>query len=203
MMKNLILIGAGICLFIVSAIGRAVDPTANAEVCISRLEVKELLSDIDTKVADSQGLESLESGKIFFENADGYCIPTYETYLIGRYHNRYLSILSVIDGHSPKAKLHELQNEQNLLLFYYAGGNAYVFEAYKFTGGLARSKIELIEGTPIASNMRSIEVAGNVVTVKNQESLSAEKRALVTDVYRYQDDAFVLVNSERKEIFVR
>lgn len=200
-MKNSILIGAGICLFIASAIGQAVEPSADAQVCISKLEVKELLDDIDIKDTNSEGLKSLESGKIFYEDASGRCIPTYETYLIGRYHNRYLSILSVFNGHTPKVKLHELQNEQILLLYYSAGANQYYFEAYKFTGGLARNSIELIPGTPVASNMKDIEVTGDTVTVKNSERLTVEMGVVITDTYRYQDNAFVLVKSERKEVF--
>lgn len=201
MVKNSILIGAGICLFIVFAAGRAVEPSADGEDCVSRLEVKELLGDIDEKVTDSNGLESIEAGKIFYEDASGYCIPTYETYLIGRYYNRYLSILSVINGHTPEVKIHEFQNEQLLLLFYHTGANQYYFEAYKFTGGTARNKIELIPGTPVASNMGSIAVTGDTVTVKNQERLTVETGVVTTDIFRYQDNAFVLAKSERREVF--
>ena len=203
MMKRSALIGAGICLYIVSALGHEVEPAADEDICISRFEAEELLTDIDKKV-ENTSLKSLNAGKFFIEwLPSGDCVPTYETYLIGRYSNRKLKILSVLQGHSPHVRLHELQNEQVLLLFYHTGANTYVLESYRFTNIYGSTRFELIEGTPIGSNMKSIEVTGDIVIAKSFVDLDPPapmKRALLTETYRYQNDAFVLI-SENREIF--
>ncbi len=206
-MKHSILFGTGLCLLMVSIMGQAADSSTDEDDCVNRIERQELFTDLDKKT-DKTILRALESGRLFYkELPSGYCVLTYETYLIGRYPDGGLTILSVIQGHTLEARLHKLGNEQVLLLFYHAGGNAYVFEAYKFAGSHSRAhRIELIEGSSAASNMGSIDVEGDTVTINNIIDLFPPQhpygtRAILTDVYRYRDNAFVLVKSGHSEIF--
>ena len=145
-------------------------------------------------------LLSLWWGKFFHERG-GYCAPTNDTYLVAKGRHNVPRIIMVFTGHTPRARIHELQGEKILLLFYFAGGNAYLLQPYRFAlsahgfAGLEPIEVEGRHFNNFYSNMRSIEVAGDEVVARFQQRYRKGHSSgieLTTESYRYEGGGFVL-----------
>ena len=191
MTKNSIFMSVSICFLFMSNLGDAAEIPAKTDEC-SKFEVAgELLSTSDLKTVNTS-LKSLAAGKLFYSELSGYCVPTSDTYLVGQLNSGYPLILSVLRGHTPKAEVHNFNGHQILLVLYFTGGNQYILEPYLF----GEESIERLVGPPLASNLRSIELVDDFISVKNQEYLANGELTVKTDFYRYRDDSFVLVENK-------
>jgi hypothetical protein len=185
MLRKIIWFSLSTCLFATLGNVKATEVSnADAEGC-SMMRTTELISRNDFTIVDKQ-VVSLDIGKFFYHDGE-YCVPTNETYVIGRSLVRnYPRILLKIDGHTLKAKVHESQGQAILLLFYSAGGNQHILEAYNFNNG----EMIRLNGAPLASNIRSINVDGDIFTVKNQVISTDGKRFIKVDSYQYKNNVF-------------
>ena len=166
----------------------------------SKFEVTEVLASQNELKGDFKRLESLASGKLFYKESSGYCVPTNETYLVALSADGYPRILSLIQGHTPKVSMHTFESDEILLLYYFAGGNQYIMEPFK----LNDDSLEKINAPSMSSNLRSIEIVDNLISVKNQNYSEELEAQVKTDKYQYKDNSFFLVNppsdTNKKEV---
>lgn len=172
--------------FIINVVN-AENSDVNGSEC-SRIEINETLVESAVLKGVAENLGSVVAGKLLYKKPSGYCVPTNETYLIGMLDGGYPKILSALNGHTPSAKMAKLGSEYFLLVFYFSGGNQYVLRPYKLVGELLKE----VNGPVFSSNIRSIELVGDTILVKNQVYSNGEKAVVELESYRYHENQFVL-----------
>ena len=88
-----------------------------------------------------------------------------------------------------------------LVLFYHAGGNQFQAQGYVFVDrGLYYNDIIPVSGMPVSSNMRSIDVVGGKIIVRNQNRISENEALIVVDEYTI-DDGRLVIKSSKETVF--
>lgn len=138
---------------------------------------------------------TLRSAKLLFKDQDGTILPTQEDYVVELINNNYPRIVDMLDGRVFNIRLADVdENKGNeLLVFYFAGGNQYGVRIYAING----IDIKPLKSQPVGSNMRSVEVKGNEIVVKNEEVDSKGKRYISIGIYNVAHGECKLVREER------
>lgn len=125
---------------------------------------------------------TLHVGKLFYKEHNGTVVPAYESYVVETIGDGYPRIIDRLDGHSVTFQFADLDGDarEELLAFYFAGGNQYAVKLYKVDG----IEILPLKTQPHSSNMRSIRITGNVIVVKNQGGNTQGVRFISTDTYK-------------------
>lgn len=125
----------------------------------------------------------ITTGRLFYADQSGACVPTNETYLVEVNRSQaYPRILYGLDGHTVALEAVTLGGMPMLLARYFAGGNQYLADFFiPGDGSLIR-----VEGSPVASNLRSIELVGDRIRVRNEVRDDSGNRAVVEDVYVFE-----------------
>ncbi|MER2491743.1 hypothetical protein [Catenovulum sediminis] len=173
--------------FLIFNVVSAESPDVNGSEC-SRIEINGTLVESTVLKGVAENLGSVVAGKLLYKEPSGYCVPTNETYLISMLDGGYPKIISTLNGHTPSAKMAKFGSEDFLLVFYFAGGNQYVLRPYKFVDELLKE----VNGPVFSSNIRSIELVGDTILVKNQVYPNGEKVVIEVESYRYHENQFVL-----------
>ncbi len=155
----------------------------------SRIEMTGNLVESAVLKGVEESFGSLVAGKLLYKESSGYCVPTNETYLIRILDGGYPKILFALNGHTPSAKVAKLNGDDFLFVFYFAGGNQYVLRLYSFCDG----ELKEVNSPVFASNIRSIELFGDTVSVKNQVYPDGGEAVIESESYRYQDNKFVKI----------
>jgi hypothetical protein len=123
---------------------------------------------------------TLRAAKLFYKGEEG-TLPTQEDYLVEIINNSYPRIVDVLEGRVSSIQLADMdENKGNeLLVFYFAGGNQYGVCIYTIHG----IEVKPLKSQPVSSNMRSVQVKGNDVVVKNEEIGANGKRFVSIDTY--------------------
>jgi hypothetical protein len=123
---------------------------------------------------------ALRGAKLFFKDEEGMA-PTQEDYLVEVINNSYPRIVDMLEGRVSKIQLADVDKgkENELLVFYFAGGNQYGVRIYTIHG----IDIKPLKSQPVSSNMRSVRVKGNEIVVKNEEMGADGKRFVSIDTY--------------------
>lgn len=130
---------------------------------------------------EKDGLIEISVVKLLFLDRSGDLIPSNERYIVLHQENGYPIIGACISGHTVDLKLKDVDEDQDLelLVFYFSGGNQYALELFEISKG----KIIPFKNQPNSSNMRSIEVKNKKIIVKNILSTDNVKRKITSDVY--------------------
>ena len=178
-----------VCLLATSGLAGA----ASSDTKCVRLELEEtLVSEGELEDVDTD-LKSIVKARLGRMDPGEDCYPINDTYLVGLTWNGYPRILSVLDhlGHTPSARIERFEGEDILLVFYSAGGNAYLLQPYRFPEDNKRG-IERL-GVTFYSNLKSIEVADGMVVERYTARPELGKWMLTTASHRYEDGEFVPV----------
>jgi hypothetical protein len=140
----------------------------------------------------------LRAAKLFFEDKEGITSPAEEDYLVEVIGNDYPRIVDMLDGRISKTQLADVDGgkENELLVFYFAGGNQYGVRIYTIRG----IDVKPLKSQPVSSNMRSVQVKGNDIVVKNEEIGADGKRYTSTDTYKVADGDCKHVREENTPI---
>jgi hypothetical protein len=127
------------------------------------------------------GTAELRAAKLFFENKEGITGPAEEDYLVEVIDNDYPRIVDMLDGRISKIQLADVDGgkENELLVFYFAGGNQYGVRIYTING----IDVKPLKAQPVSSNMHSVQVKGNDIVVKNEEIGADGKRFVSVNTY--------------------
>jgi len=141
---------------------------------------------------------TLRGAKLFFKDEDGTTGPAEEDYLVEVINNSYPRIVAMLDGRVSKIQLADVDGgkENELLVFYFAGGNQYGVRIYTVNG----IDVKPLKTQPVSSNMRSVQVKGNDIVVKNEEIGADGKRYTSTDTYKVADGDCKHVREENTAI---
>lgn len=138
---------------------------------------------------------------IFYKDEDGDTVPTADSYVLEVVNGHYPIIVDGICGDNLSFQLSPSDgtNEQELLIFYHAGGNAYHVKIYTIDG----VDINPLKTQPGGSNMGYVRFKGNYVTVENQEFNNGnddDSTSLYTDTYQVIGDECKLLKEEKKNL---
>ena len=184
-----------LCVCLLAGSDLSVAAVDSTDAGCSRLELGgTLVSESDLEGVETQ-LKSIVEAKLFYVDSDGYCSPTDDTYLVRWIEKAYYpAVASVLDGHSPNARIEKFEGEDILLVFYFSPDDTYRMQPYQFkTSGAtnARRGIQQLEAPLFASNTGSIKVTDGIIVTQNQRSLSSGEQTIITETYRYEDGEFV------------
>jgi len=138
---------------------------------------------------------TLRGAKLFFKDADGTMVPAEEDYVVEIINNSYPRVVDMLDGRVSKMQLADVdENKGNeLLVFYFAGGNQYGVRIYTVNG----IKVKPLKSQPVSSNMRSVQVNGGDIVVKNEQIDADGKRFISADTYKVAHGDCKLVREEK------
>lgn len=142
-------------------------------------------------------------GSLRYEAPDGLLDEASERYLIAFRDGGAPVIVGSIPGHSVSMRLIPLDGGSTdmLVLFYHAGGNQFQAQGYVFVDrGLYYNDIIPVSGMPVSSNMRSIDVVGGKIIVRNQNRISENEALIVVDEYTI-DDGRLVIKSSKETVF--
>jgi hypothetical protein len=133
---------------------------------------------------------------IFYKDENGDTGPTADSYILEVVNGYYPVIVDGIYGHDLSFQLlpNDGTNEQKLLIFYHAGGNAYHVKIYT----IDEVNIIPLKTQPVGSNMGHIQFIGKNITVENQEFNNDNSASLYTDTYQVVGDECKLIKEEKK-----
>jgi hypothetical protein len=137
---------------------------------------------------------TLRAAKLFYKDGGG-TLPTQEDYLVEIVNNSYPRIVDMLDGRVSNIQLADVdENKGNeLLVFYFAGGNQYGVRIYTING----IEVKPLISQPVSSNMRSVEVKGKDIVVKNEELSAEGKRFISTETYSVAHGDCKVVREEK------
>ena len=107
---------------------------------------------------------TIGSAKFHVKHKDGIVSPAVESYLYIKERDETPVICTAIYGHSLKIKIEENKTAPIVYVFYHTGGNQYALKLYY----LHNNKLKAFKNNDslLSSNMRSITVKNNKITVK-------------------------------------
>lgn len=141
---------------------------------------------------------ALTGGKLFYKNEEDITGPAEEDYLVEIINNKYPRIVDMLDGRITNIELADVdENKGNeLLVFYFAGGNQYGVRIYTVNG----IDVKPLKSQPVSSNMRSVKVQGKDIVVKNEGIGADGKRFVSTDTYTVAKGDCKLVREEKTAV---
>ena len=124
----------------------------------------------------------LSGAKLFYKDEDGEITPTEERYLVEVINNRYPIIVDTLKGPIVSIRLADVDENKGdeLLVFYSAGAHQYGVNIYAIEPILG-TQVTPIKTQPVSSNMRSVEVKGREIVVKNEQIGPDGKRFIASD----------------------
>ncbi len=136
---------------------------------------------VDFRSASGQTI-SLRVAKLFYKDPDGITVPANETYIIEVIDGAYPKIIDVIEGHSVKFQLADVDEKKGdeVLVYYFSGGNQYGVNIYTVQG----IDVKPLKAQPRSSNMRSVRLSGKEIIVRNEQRSAEGVRFISTEVYR-------------------
>src|SRR6266540_3292135 len=120
-------------------------------------------------------------GKLFYKERDGAIVPANESYVVELIGDSYPRIVDRLDGHSVSFQLADVDENEGdeVLVFYFAGGNQYGVKLYTVHG----IEIEPVKTQPHSSNIRSAKLNGKDIIVKSEERNAEGIRFITTETY--------------------
>ena len=146
----------------------------------------------------SGGTVTLGAAKLFFKDKDGDTTPTEESYFVEVSDNGYPIIVDTLKGPVVSIRLADVDENKGdeVLVFYSAGAHQYGVNIYTIEPILG-TEVTPLKTQPVSSNMRSVEVKGKDIIVKNEEIGADGKRFLSTATYNVAKGDCKLVREEK------
>src|SRR5437868_9224958 len=128
------------------------------------------------------GTVRLNGARLFYKDEDEDMTPTEDGYLVQVINNRYPIIVDTLKGPVASIRLadaDEIKGDE-LLVFYCAGAHQYGVHIYTIDG----TEVTPFKTQPVSSNMHSVQIKGNEIVVKNEETDANGKWFISTDTYK-------------------
>lgn len=141
----------------------------------------QILRSIETDISD------IKSGKLFYREASGACVPTTDTYLLVFIDGVLPRIAAVLKGHTLELDTISVDNTTYLAAYYFSGGNQYVLSLFEFE----MDDLAPVKGPGLSSNIRSIVLDGSHIVVRNQVMDASGAREVLVHEYWIEDGEIV------------
>lgn len=141
---------------------------------------------------------TLGGAKLFFKDEDGEMTPAEEGYFVEVINNSYPIIVDTLKGRVVSIRLADVDENKGdeVLVFYSAGAHQYGVNVYTIEPILG-TQVTPLKTQPVSSNMRSVEVKGKDIVVKNEQIGPDGKRFISTDTYNVAQGDCKLIREEK------
>jgi hypothetical protein len=140
----------------------------------------------------------LSVGRLFYKDGDGDTVATEDSYIVEVIDDHSPRIIDALNGQTVSFQLADLDEDKGdeVLAYYFAGGNQYGVKIYKVNG----TEVTPLKTQPHSSNMRSVTLRGKDIVVKNQGATAEGVRFFSTETYRIVAGGCKLVREEKQVV---
>ena len=139
-------------------------------------------------------LQGIFEGRLLYPSGKD-CLPSDQVLIMGLHDDERPEVLAYLNGHTPNLSIHKLDGITYIAAKYFTGGNLQVLRIFRRdpTGWAA------LAGPTPSSNMRSININGNIIEVRNI-IIQHDQQRVETERYMVVDDRIRDVSSVQNPV---